>query len=127
MGPLLFENTDDTPKIHFDPSTGLFEMSGRSLPEEVIKFYSPVIDWITAYAETPNEKTVVKLKLVYFNSASQRSLLEVLNAFEKVKDKGKELVIEWYYMEEDDDMREAGEEYEDLLDVPFEFLTFVPE
>jgi hypothetical protein len=125
MKPLIINDTDDTPKIHFDKSTGTFEISGRSLPEEVINFYAPVIDWVENYSLIPNDVTVLKLKLVYFNSAPQRYLLEVLNSFEKIANNGKNISVEWFYTEDDDEMKEAGEEYEELLNIPFTFRTYI--
>ena len=127
MEPYIIEPTDDSPKIHFDKSSGIFEISGRSLPEEVIKFYTPVLQWIDNYSMEPNDITIVKLKLLYFNSASQRSLLEVLTGFEKILQTSKKITVEWYYLEDDEDMKESGEEYEDLVDIPFKFITYVPE
>lgn len=124
MEPLFLNGKDDTPKIHFDKSAGIFEISGRSLPEEVINFYAPVIDWVENYVMQPNDNTVLRLKMIYFNSASQRYLLEVINSFEKIIQKGKNINIEWQYHEDDDEMREAGEEYQDLVNIPFTFLTY---
>ncbi len=124
MEPLILNGTDDTPQIHFDISSGMFEITGRSLPEEVINFYAPVIDWVENYVLRPNDNTLLKLKLIYFNSASQRYLLEVLNSFEKLVQKGKKITIEWHYLEEDEEMREAGEEYQDLVNIPFIFQTY---
>ena len=127
MKALRIESTEDTPEIILDDNAGEFGISGRSLPEEVISFYSPVLDWIERYSKDPLDKTVVKLKMDYINSASQRALLEVLNYFQRVKETGNELEIEWYYIEDDDEMLEAGEEYMDILELPFNFISYVPE
>ncbi|NJK86308.1 MAG: DUF1987 domain-containing protein [Bacteroidales bacterium] len=123
MEPLIINGTDDTPTISFDHNSGVCEISGKSLPEEVVNFYAPVIDWVEKYALKPKDSTVIKLKLFYFNSASQRYLLEVLNCFEKVKDKGS-VSVEWHYHEDDDEMRESGKEYEDMVNIPFKFVSF---
>ncbi|MFO7655891.1 MAG: DUF1987 domain-containing protein [Bacteroidales bacterium] len=124
MKSLIMNGTDDTPAINFDIASGVFEISGRSLPEEVINFYAPVIDWIEQYALNPKENSLLKLKLVYFNSASQRYLLEVLNSFEKILHTDKKVTLEWHYHEDDEEMREAGEEYQDLVNIPFTFHTY---
>lgn len=124
MNPLIIQGTDDTPTIHFDVTNAKFEIHGRSLPEEVINFYSPIIDWIENYALNPNDITVLKLKLFYFNSASQRYLLELLNSFEKIVEKGKEVIVEWHYHEDDDEMKESGEEYQDLVKIPFKLIAY---
>jgi len=124
LKPILLEASDDTPYINFDNEKGIFEISGRSLPEDVVKFYSPLIDWINKYAENPKDKTIIKLKLHYFNSASQRYIVEVLMAFEQILKKGKDVIIEWYYKEGDDEMRETGEEFSDLVNIPIKLLSY---
>jgi len=124
LNPLLLEAADDTPYVCFDKEKGIFEISGRSLPEDVIKFYTPIIEWVNKYAQDPNEKTVIKLKLDYFNSASQRYIVEVLSAFEPILKNGKEVIIEWYYKEGDDEMKETGEEYMEFVDIPVKLLIY---
>ena len=40
----------------------------------------------------------------------------------KIDESGKELVVNWFFEEGDDDMMEAGEDYCDLLDLEFNFI-----
>ena len=49
MEILDIRGTTDTPKVLFDPDNNIFEISGRSLPEDVITFYQPVIEWLDDY------------------------------------------------------------------------------
>jgi hypothetical protein len=123
MEPLIINGTDDTPSINFDNTSGIFEITGKSLPEEVVNFYAPVIDWVERYVLKPNTSTTLKLKLIYFNSSSQRYLHELLTCFEKIGQKGN-VTVEWHYHEEDDEMRDSGEEYNDMIDLPFRFVSF---
>ena len=46
MEILNLEGTEDTPKIILDKKNGIFEISGRSLPEDSAEFYRPVLEWI---------------------------------------------------------------------------------
>ncbi len=41
--------------------------------------------------------------------------------------KGKKISIEWYYFQDDDEMREAGEEYADITNLNFQYISSVPE
>jgi len=127
MEPLIIEGTEDSPAIILNSQENHFEISGRSLPEEVISFYSPVLAWLDKYAANPNDKTVFKLKLDYINSASQRAIHEILTTLEKIKVRGKKVEIEWYFVEDDDEMRETGEEYSELIDIPFNFKSYLIE
>ena len=87
-------------------------------------FYQPILDWIDEYAKAPNAKTEVMFKLEYFNTASSKVLLDVLLKYEEINDSGNEVVIKWHYHEDEEDMKEAGEEYEDIVTVPFEYVEY---
>ena len=85
MEILNLEGTEDTPKIMLDKGNGIFEISGRSLPEDSAEFYRPILDWIERYGESPNPTTEFVFKLEYFNTASSKLILDVLSALEDIK------------------------------------------
>ena len=68
MEILNLEGTEDTPKIMLDKGNGIFEISGRSLPEDTAEFYQPILEWLEVYAQNHNDKTefVFKLAPRYF-------------------------------------------------------------
>ena len=117
---LHLEGTEDTPRIVLDRKNGVMEISGRSLPEDSTEFYKPVLDWIEQYASDPNPSTNFVFKLEYFNTASSKLLLDVLSAPEDIKG----MKIHWYFHEDDEDMEEAGQEFSELVEIPFEFKTY---
>ena len=43
---------------------------------------------------------------------------------EEMHEDGNEVLIKWFYPEDDEDMEEAGEEYADIVDVPFESISY---
>lgn len=108
-----------TPLVFFTEETGVFEISGRSFPENAKIFYVPVLDWINSFT-TESQQLICKINLEYFNTASSKFLLEIFYAFQK---KQQELevpvTIEWVYQEDDDDMKEAGEEFAQIVKLPF--------
>jgi len=120
MEILKLEGTEDTPKIMLDKSNGIFEISGRSLPEDSAEFYRPVLEWIGNYGKDPNDSTEFVFKLEYFNTASSKLILDVLSALEDIKS----MKILWYFHEDDEDMEEAGQEFSELVEIPFEFKTY---
>ncbi len=124
MNSIKIESQEDTPKIVFDPENNIFEISGRSLPEDASLFYEPIIEWLKEYAENPNENTDLHIKMNYFNTASSKLLLDILMIMEDMVEAGNNCIIKWFYDEEDEDMEEAGEEYSELIDVPFELVTY---
>lgn len=124
MQAIKIKGSDDTPNVILDKDNGIFEISGRSLPEDVAAFYEPILEWLEDYAENPLDKTVFNFKLEYFNTASSKLLLDVLLKLEDMFDDGKEIMVRWHYPDDDEDMEEAGEEYADIVEVPFEQVSY---
>jgi hypothetical protein len=120
MNILNLEGTEDTPRIILDKENGIMEISGRSLPEDSTEYFKPVLDWIEAYAADPNATTTFVFKLEYFNTASSKLILDVLYALEDIKG----IRVHWYFYEEDEDMEEAGQEFSELVEIPFEFRAY---
>lgn len=124
MEILKEQGTDDTPDVVLDPNTGHFKFTGKSFSEDVAGFFEPILDWLALYAKSPAEKTVVELKLVYFNSASSKLLLDILLKLEDMVSAGHDVLVKWHYAEDDEDMQDAGEEYQDIVDVEFEHISY---
>ena len=124
MNPIIISATEDTPGIRFDAASDIFEISGRSLPEDVIKFYKPILDLLDEYAQSPNAHTVFDFKLSYFNTASSKIILDILMKLEGMHDAGKSLSIKWHFPSDDEDMEEAGKEYAEIVSVPIELVEY---
>ena len=124
MEVINLEGTEDTPRVLLDAAKNIFEISGRSLPEDCFHFYSPILKWLDSYILSPNPKTIFEVKLEYFNTASSKMILDVLTKLENIKDAGKEVTIQWYFYDDDEDMQEAGEEFAELVEVPFEYKVY---
>ena len=116
----------NTPFVHFDAQLGVMEMKGRSTPENSVEFYSPILDWLDHYCKNPAEQTVVNVRYEYFNTSSSKCILDVFKKLSKLHKEGKTVKVNWYYEEEDEDMQEAGEDYSDILGIPFDILE-IPE
>jgi len=111
-----------TPLINFDPDEGVLEMKGRSSPENSIMFYQKTIHNLGLFAENGHGDFTANFAFEYFNTSSSKCLFDVFKKLVKIRDSGKELVINWFFEEDDEDMMEAGEDYSDLLDLEFNFI-----
>ncbi|MFQ3576018.1 MAG: DUF1987 domain-containing protein [Cytophagales bacterium] len=116
------DSKQHTPYVHFDPITGDMKMKGRSTPENSVEYYSPILDWLDNYVNNPAPVTTVNVHFEYFNTSSSKCILDVFKRFAQLYKNGKEVKILWYYEQEDEDMQEAGEDYSDILGVPFDVL-----
>jgi len=125
MEAITFEGTAKTPTVKFDSTNGVFEIKGRSIPENSIEFYKPLVDWLDEYAKGPRDLTQVNVQLEYFNTSSSKCILDVFKKLETIHKGKNEVIINWYYEEDDEDMLEAGEDYESIIRVPFKMIEIV--
>ena len=125
MESLLIEGTPKTPNVKFDPEKGVLEINGRSIPENSIEFYKPLVDWLEEYTQKPLSKTQVNVHLEYFNTSSSKCILDVFKKLETIHKNKYEVQINWYYEEDDEDMLEAGEDYESIIRVPFKMIEIL--
>ena len=124
MEPLIIEATDETPQINLNPNTNQFYFGGKSLPEDVRNFYTPVLNWIDEFTTTCRNNTIVEFKMDYFNTASSKIILDILLKLETIHLDGKGLTIKWLYKNKDIDMKDAGDEYAEIVEVPFEHIPY---
>jgi len=103
----------------------VFKLEGRSIPENSVEFYKPLVDWLEEYKDNPIEKTVVEVKLEYFNTSSSKCILDVFKKLEVIHKAKNSVEIKWFYEEDDEDMLEAGEDYESIIRVPFQMIEIV--
>jgi hypothetical protein len=120
MTVLKIESTDDTPGVMFDKDNGIFEISGRSLPEDASSFFEPVIEWIENYKRDPNIQTEFTFKMEYFNTASSKFIQDIITSLEKMEN----IKIVWCFQPDDENMEETGQEFSELVDIPFEFKNY---
>ncbi len=121
MEPISIAGTPKTPTVNFN-SNGKIEIKGRSIPENSIEFYDPLVKWLEDYLSNPAELTEVNIQLEYFNTSSSKCILDVFKKLEAIYKSGNEVIINWYYEEDDEDMLEAGEDYQSIIKVPFKMI-----
>ena len=123
MEPLHIPATDKTPEVDFDPTEGLLTITGCSIHENADKFFRALLDRIEAYGSAPAKRTTIKLALTYFNSSSAKYILDLLKIMDEIHASGNAQVsMEWEYEEGDLDMKEAGQDYKGLLEMPVRLL-----
>lgn len=124
MEALDIRATNDTPKVLLDPENDIFEISGRSLPEDVVSFYQPVLDWLEEYKESPNDFTEFVFKYIYFNTATSKLVQDILIKLEELHEGGGKVQVIWFYEEDDEDMLDLGEEFSENVDIPFDIISY---
>lgn len=121
MKELRISPTKNSPEIVLSPD-GMLKIRGRSIHENVADFFTPVEEWIADYIENPADLTLVEMNLEYFNSASAKVFIHLLELLKHVTFKNGKFIFNWYYEEGDEDILERGEYFSSILDVPFNFI-----
>ena len=121
MDSIKIEGTPKTPTVNFTADNGILEIKGRSIPENAVEFYKPLVDWIGNYGDAAKENTEVNVQLEYFNTSSSKCILDVFKKLESMNGKTN-ITIKWHYEEDDEDMLEAGEDYQAIINIPFKMI-----
>lgn len=122
MENLIIEGTPKTPTIKFNPGEGKLLIQGRSIPENSIDFYKPLVDSLETYTSEAKNTTNVDIVLEYFNTSSSKCILDVFKKLEKINSDNGGVNINWHYEEDDEDMLEAGEDYQAIINIPFKMV-----
>jgi len=131
METIRLEATDKSPGIVFDPQNKTFEMVGNSRPENVRDFFKPVLDKLRANFEefleqkepvTDQHPLKCMFKLEYFNSSSAKFISDILVMIGNYNKKGLPVKLYWYFKEGDEDMLEVGEDFSEMIDMPFQMI-----
>jgi hypothetical protein len=133
MQNLYIEKTENTPEINFSPEENIFLIQGTSSPEDVRALYYPVIDWIKIFIDdilngeyrnfNKNNPLKFRIDMSYFNSSSAKFFYDIFCELKRVSASDIPFDVEWYYDEEDNDMREAGADISQLSELEFKFIA----
>lgn len=131
MDIIKLQETDNTPEVKLDHSENYIRFKGDSRPEDVRKFYLPIIDWLGEYEKQlhyikdqgGSVDIVVDFEFEYFNSSSAKYLMDIIIKLGEISNADNvSIQLNWHYDEMDEDMLDSGEEFQDMLDVEFNFI-----
>ena len=122
MEKIIIKETPRTPSVYFDPDLGIFELKGKSTPENSTSFYSPLIEYVEGYSCHPAEKTVLNVKFEFFNTSSSNRIHALFKRFERLYLADSEVIIRWFCETGDENMHDAGNDFRTILQVPFEII-----
>ena len=123
MENLEISGNSKMPTVKLDAQTGVLVLKGKSILENAFEFYTPIVNWLVEYAKNPQAKTVLNVQLEYFNTSSSKWILNMLKKLEAIFKTNADVEIYWYYDAEDSDMFEAGENYQSIVNLPFQMIV----
>ncbi|CAK0750553.1 SiaC domain-containing protein [Azospirillaceae bacterium] len=121
MDAIKLEPTKRTPGIDFNFAAGTFSIYGESYPEDVNKFFGPLISKLEEHFESLSGGEIAfTFNLIYFNSTTAKILMSLFETLENTASAGNAVTVSWCYDAGDSNMEELGEEFaEDFVNAKF--------
>jgi len=107
---LEIKGTKTIPAITFNIN-GYLKIEGRFIPDNAVSVFQPLFEWIQ---HLESEKVIFDINLEYVNTSSSMQLFSLLKKLEEnclIKD----LVVNWYFEEDDEDHYDTGVFFEEKL------------
>jgi hypothetical protein len=128
MNSLKIEGTTFTPEINFDIDNNTLSFLKVSKPANAIEFYQPVFEFLDNFEKEKLKTKVVQeliidFKFDYFNTATAKIIYELLAKFKRIKQQGIDIIIKWFYYEDDEDLLEEGKMMAEAVGLDFKFIT----
>jgi hypothetical protein len=128
MRKLIIEQTSNTPKVVLDPEKKIYDISGESRPPDVREFYDQILQWMDEFsmglikADDRSEPVNFSFNFGYFNSSSGKLILDICKMLARLKAKGMNVKVNWYYEKDDVDMMEVGMEISRIIKFDFNYI-----
>lgn len=125
MNSLQVDQSNNTPRVLFNPQSGNLELSGKCIPENSKAFFQSIYAWMREYANSPAASTTVNVQLDYFNTSSAKCIFDLFRMLDQLQqEQSSQVTINWNYHEDDSDMLEVGEDFQKLLKSTFNLISF---
>ena len=119
---LAISETAFTPSVKISPEEHRIIITGPSRLEDPSLFYEKLIKVLEENIINFKSGFSIDFKLNYLNSSSSKWLFHILKNVQNRYGSSKIMTVNWYYDIDDENMLEAGEVFQNLLNVPFRII-----
>ena len=123
MDKYIATGNDNAPFVCFDKDNNKFSISGRSIPENAIALYSPILDWWQEYIQAPNSTTLLDLNFEYINSSSMKQIAKLLSMLDTIPASLSKVTVRWHYNTDDLDSKNQAERLSKMVKFPIELIA----
>jgi len=123
MKTIIIPEGTTTPGFSLKPQENEIMLWGQACPEDAYDFYEPIINKLKEYFATKPQKVNFIFNISYYNTASSKIIVSILQMLDNLKKQGSDVKIIWFYDPDDEDMMIAGEDFSEIVDIPFELKT----
>ncbi len=124
MNNLTLSPAKDTLSVICNHQTGVIELEGVSYPQDAADFFNPIYEWLENYIDQVGAAITLNLRINYLNTSSTKCLFDFIDRLEEYYKTGQEVKINWYYEQDDEDIKETGLEFQEDMELPFELLSY---
>jgi hypothetical protein len=117
MSKTTNQSNKNKPDISFEQNIKTLSISGRSIQEDPRNYFHDLQEMTESEISKGKINSII-LHFDYFNTSSAKYIYKFLENCIKIKD---DLKITWIYDKDDEDMLEAGEDYQEMLKIKFTF------
>ncbi len=119
MDNLVIKQSSSSPVITADWNSGVISMKGDSYPENSFELFQPLIDWVETFLAKANRPLQLELELVYLNTSSIRSMMDIFDQMEVAHKKGRTVSARWSYEAANERVGQLAEEFREDCTFPF--------
>src|ERR1044071_6125760 len=117
--------TKHTPLVDVDEKDWKVLISGVSIPENAYLHFKPLEDLLNTLSPEKVEMVNFTFRLEYMNTLSSKAFLDYLRT---VKDQKQiPISVTWEYFADDEEMKDHGETFSEIMDIPFSYRAVNPE
>lgn len=115
MDSIYLKGSKRLPSVILDKKIKKFQISGVSNHCDACDYYRPILEWIDEYTHDPLIKTIFEFKMNYYDSVSSLMIFKVMQKLQNLNDSGKDVLVKWFYDDNDESMIETGYDFKDIF------------
>ena len=108
MNSINIAATDDTPSVNFNATDSSLKISGRSMPEDAISFYTPIIQWLEECQTKGFCLSQIDFHFEFLSTSSTKQVMKVFQVVDRINI-ASEVKVNWLYDVNDTNMKRTGE------------------
>tara|TARA_B100000497_G_C7432750_1_gene270133 strand:- start:81 stop:479 length:399 start_codon:yes stop_codon:yes gene_type:complete len=125
MNQLYKKASEQTPLISFNPTKGVLVIDGNCNLDDPTLFFQDLSEWLNEYANSPAEKTSLTINIDSINISNSKFILNIIYQIDSIYKANFEAKIRWVFRNDEDGNYELGNDYAEMVSVPFEFIETV--
>jgi len=116
------EESAKTPLVKYFPKDQRLLIEGKLIPENPLLIFTELENWLDAYDQSDQQDLTVEFYLHYYNTSSLKRLNMFLKKINSLDNEHNKINIIWKCDDGDEDNVEDGEDFKEVMDLPFKIV-----